>query len=182
MEDYTKYIYSGEQINNIAPSKLSYKNDKQWRKDLKQLEQDDFEGEIYKVGPQLVSALQLQADFDTLRPKHRVQIKTVATQCNEYGHSISFDQLKSHRRWCIGRGLIDLALSDNFDEDLIRSICYAVTGYIMNTAGGAVGHLEATEAEQFKTLCNHVRFDRAEITYNEDNTFTLQFPNQKASK
>ena len=141
---------------------------------------DDFEGRIYTTGSDRTSALQLQADFDTLRPKHRAMIKKVATECNEYGQTISFDQMKSHRRFCIGRGLIDLALSDNFDEDLIRSVCYAATGYIMNTAGGAVGHLNAMEAEQFKKYCNHVRYDEAEMSYeDETNTFNLRFPNQQ---
>ena len=55
---------------------------------------DDFEGKLLTTGTDRTSALQLQADYDTLRPKHRLLIKKVATECNEYGHSISFDHIR----------------------------------------------------------------------------------------
>jgi len=143
---------------------------------------DVFEGKLLTVGTDRTSALQLQADFDTLRPKHRAMIKKVATECNEYGHSISFDQMKSHRRYCIGRGLVDLAMSDNFDEHLIRGVCFAVTGYIMNTAGGAVGHLCAQEAQQFRTICLDIRNDQADINWLAEEEI-FGFPKlQKAGK
>ena len=76
---------------------------------------DTFEGRIYQIGADRTSALSLQSDFDTLRPQQRAKMKTISEQCCEFGHSISFDQLKSRRRYLIGRGLIDLIMSDNFD-------------------------------------------------------------------
>jgi len=139
---------------------------------------NDFEGHLYEIGVERTCAAMLQDDFDTLRPQQRSLIKDVATQAHEYGQSISFDRLKSHRRYLIGRGLIDLIMSDNFDEDLIRSICYSATGYEMKTAGGAVCHLNATQAEVFRDICKLVRFDEQEITYDTDMNI-FRFPNKQ---
>lgn len=142
----------------------------------------DFEGHIYTTGADRSSALQLQADFDTLRPQQRDKIKRIATEANEAHHSISFDQLKSHRRFLIGRGLVDLVMSDNCDEDLIRSVCGFVTGFIMKTAGGAVGHLDAQEAQEFYNLCHRIRYDEQDIEY-YPKTNLFGFPKQaKAGK
>ena len=143
---------------------------------------NEFEGRIYETGGDLQSALRLQDDFDTLRPQQRAILKRIATECNEFGHTISFDQLKSHRRYLIGRGLIDLILSDNCDELLISSICFSIQGVLFKSAGGAIGHLDAIEAEQFAKYCRAIRWDEQDIEYDSDSNI-FQFPNtQKVGK
>lgn len=142
---------------------------------------DIFEGRIMDVGTDRTCILLLQDDFDTLRPHQRALVKNIATECNQFGHSISIDQLKSLRRYSIGRGLIDLIMSDNFDELLITSICRSVQGVQFKSAGGAVGHLNADEAEQFATICRAIRNDEQPIEWNTS-TDSFGFPKQKASK
>ena len=46
---------------------------------------DDFEGRIYTVGAERSAILQLQHDYDTLRPQQRAKIKKIAAECNEFG-------------------------------------------------------------------------------------------------
>ena len=142
---------------------------------------DTFEGHIYQIGADRTSALSLQSDFDTLRPQQRAKMKTISEQCCEFGHSISFDQLKSHRRYLIGRGLIDLIMSDNFDELLITSICHSIQGVQFISAGGAIGHLNANEAEQFAGHCRAIRWDEQDIVWNTS-TDSFGFPKQKEGK
>jgi hypothetical protein len=117
---------------------------------------DTFEGRTYDTGVDRTCVLQLQTDFDTLRPHQRAMVKKIATECTEYGHSISLDQLKSHRRYQIGRGLVDLIMSDNCDELLITSLCHSIQGVLFKTAGGAIGHLDAHA--QNSSLSSAVRF------------------------
>ena len=149
-----------------------------WRETIN----NEFEGRIYETGSDLQSALRLQHDYDTLRPPQRAVIKRIATECNEFGHTISFDQLKSHRRYSIGRGLIDLLMSDNCDELLISSICFSIQGVLFKSAGGAIGHLDAIEAEQFAKYCRAIRWDEQDIEYDSDSNI-FQFPNtQKVGK
>lgn len=136
----------------------------------------DFEGRIYEIGGDRIAALSLQSDYDFLRPKQREHMKKIATECNSFGHSISFDKIKSHRRYMIGRGLIDLIMSDNFDELLITSLCFSIQGVQFKSAGGAVGHLDALEAEQFAFLCRKIKLDTQPIEWiNETDSFG--FPN-----
>jgi hypothetical protein len=143
---------------------------------------DTFEGRLYEVGADRTSVLQLQTDFDSLRPHQRAMVKKIATECNEFGHSISLDSLKSHRRYQIGRGLIDLILSDNCDELLITSLCHSILGVLFKSAGGAVGHLNADEAEQFAVYCRAIRWDEQDIVWIYD-TESFGFPNKmKAGK
>lgn len=139
---------------------------------------NEFEGRIYETGGDLQSALRLQDDFDTLRPQQRAILKRIATECNEFGHTISFDQLKSHRRYSIGRGLIDLILSDNCDELLITSLCHSIQGVLFKTAGGAIGHLDASCAEQFAVICRAIRWDEQDIVWNTS-TDSFGFPNKE---
>ena len=139
---------------------------------------DTFEGHIYQIGADRTSALSLQSDFDTLRPQQRAKMKTISEQCCEFGHSISFDQLKSHRRYLIGRGLIDLIMSDNFDELLITSLCQHISGVQFISAGGAIGHLNANEAEQFAVYCRAIRWDEQDIVWNNE-TDSFVFPNKE---
>lgn len=142
---------------------------------------DTFEGRIYEIGVDRTSALSLQSDFDTLRPQQRAKMKFISEQCCEFGHSISFDELKSHRRYLIGRGLIDLILSDNFDELLITSLCHSIQGVLFISAAGAIGHLNATEAEEFASYCRRVRWDEQDIEWNKS-TDSFGFPKQRAGK
>ena len=107
-------------------------------------------------------------------------LKKIATECNEYGHSISLDSLKSHRRYQIGRGLVDLIMSDNCDELLITSLCHSIQGVLFKTAGGAIGHLDAECAEQFAVICRAIRWDEQDIVWNTS-TDSFGFPKQKAS-
>ena len=139
---------------------------------------DTFEGHIYQIGADRTSALSLQSDFDTLRPQQRAKMKTISEQCCEFGHSISFDQLKSHRRYLIGRGLIDLIMSDNFDELLITSLCQHISGVQFISAGGAIGHLNANEAEEFASHCRAIRWDEQDIVWNTS-TDSFGFPNKE---
>jgi len=148
----------------------------------KEIINNEFEGRIYETGSDLQSALRLQQDYDTLRPPQRAVIKRIAMECNEFGHTISFDQLKSHRRYSIGRGLIDLLMSDNCDELLISSICFSIQGVLFKSAGGAIGHLDAIEAEQFAKYCRAIRWDEQDIEYDSESNI-FQFPNtQKVGK
>jgi hypothetical protein len=139
---------------------------------------DIFEGRTYDTGVDRTCVLQLQTDFDSLRPHQRAMLKKIATECNEYGHSISLDQLKSHRRYQIGRGLVDLIMSDNCDELLITSLCHLIQGVLFKTAGGAVGHLDAACAEQFAVLCRAIRWDEQDIVWNIS-TDSFGFPSKE---
>ena len=138
---------------------------------------DEFEGRIYTVGAERSAILQLQHDYDTLRPQQRAIIKKIAAECNEFGHSISIDQLKSHRRYLIGRGLLDLIMSDNFDELLITSLCNWIQGVLFKSAGGAVGHLGAEEAQEFSNYCRAIRHDKQPIEWITE-TDSFGFPKQ----
>jgi len=139
---------------------------------------DTFEGRTYDTGVDRTCVLQLQSDFDSLRPHQRAMLKKIATECNEYGHSISLDQLKSHRRYQIGRGLVDLIMSDNCDELLITSLCHSIQGVLFKTAGGAIGHLDAACAEQFAVLCRAIRWDDQDIVWNTS-TDSFGFPSKE---
>ena len=139
---------------------------------------DEFEGRIYTVGAERSAILQLQHDYDTLRPQQRAIIKKIAAECNEFGHSISIDQLKSHRRYLIGRGLLDLLMSDNFDELLITSLCQHISGVQFISAGGAIGHLNANEAEEFASHCRAIRWDEQDIVWNTS-TDSFGFPSKE---
>ena len=139
---------------------------------------DTFEGRTYATGVDRSCVLQLQSEFDCLRPHQRAMMKKIATECNEYGHSISLDQLKSHRRYQIGRGLVDLILSDNCDELLITSLCHSIQGVLFKSAGGAIGHLDAIEAEQFAKFCSRIRWDEQDIVWNTS-TDSFGFPNKE---
>ncbi len=142
---------------------------------------DTFEGRTYDTGVDRTCVLQLQTDFDTLRPHQRAMVQKIATECSAFGHSISLDQLKSHRRYQIGRGLVDLIMSDNCDELLITSLCHSIQGVLFKTAGGAIGHLDAESAEQFATACRSIRWDELDIVWNTA-TDSFGFPKQKARK
>ena len=139
---------------------------------------DTFEGRTYDTGVDRTCVLQLQTDFDSLRPHQRAMLKKIATECNEYGHSISLDQLKSHRRYQIGRGLVDLIMSDNCDELLITSLCHSIQGVLFKTAGGAIGHLDASCAEQFAVMCRAIRWDEQDIVWNTS-TDSFGFPSKE---
>ena len=69
-------------------------------------------------------------------------------------------------------------MSDNFDELLITSLCNWIQGVLFKSAGGAVGHLGADEAEEFASYCRRIRHDEQPIEWLTE-TDSFGFPKQQ---
>ena len=97
-----------------------------------------------------------QKAFKAMTLEQAVEVKRVAGQANDAGHSVSVAQRRSVRRFNIGTALIAWAVAGKTEDDL-RASLYLATGHedVLQPAtpvGAAVGVLDNEQAARFAQI------------------------------
>jgi hypothetical protein len=82
------------------------------------------------------------------------------------GRSFAASETPSHRRFQIARGILLLIEDEQFDRDLIASLCRFVTGNEYQKAGQGLADLNAEQAAAFAECCYMLTVDRLGLSYN----------------
>jgi len=91
------------------------------------------------------------------------------------GRSFAASATPSHRRYEIARGILLLIEDEQFDRDLITSLCQFVTGNEYQKAGQALADLDWKQAAAFAECCFMLTIDTLGVAYNPNiNQFQIQ--------
>jgi hypothetical protein len=109
----------------------------------------------------------------------RARMAMLITQADLAGRSISLKETKSLRRFEIARGLFLLFDSGQFDEDLVKDICFQITSQKYSKPGEALANLDVKQAQRFANACHGIARDLLNLIYiPETNQFHIE---EKAS-
>ena len=137
---------------------------------------DPIEGRTYDVRNEDIQAINyIKTQIQSLDHERRNEYATLLIDAQSSKRNINLSANKSHRRYEIARGILLLMQDGQFDRDLVKGICSHITNDTYTKAGEALGHLNATQAEQFAQICYGITADQVKIQYiPEQNTFSVQ--------
>jgi hypothetical protein len=137
---------------------------------------DPIEGRAYDVRNEDILAINyIKTQIQSLDHDRRNEYATLLIDAQSAKRNINLSANKSHRRYEIARGILLLMQDGQFDRDLVKGICSHITKQQYLKAGEALGHLDATQAEQFAQICYGITADQVTIQYiPEQNTFSVQ--------
>lgn len=141
---------------------------------------DPVEGRMMDVDFADIKGMEaLTNHFNNLIGMQRAHLGKLTEQSMLAGRSISLRELKSHRRFEIGRGIILLINDEQYDEELVMSICSHITGQQYKRAGQGLADLRHNQAQRFADICLWITVDAITLEYNSQTQRFLFKENQK---
>lgn len=117
----------------------------------------------------------LKERINSLVGPDRARFAEMVEASNIAGRTFAASRNPSHRRFEIARGILLLIEDNQFDRDLITSLCKFVTGKQYNKAGEALADLNWEQAASFAECCFLLTHDLLGLSYNPNiNQFQIQ--------
>lgn len=137
---------------------------------------DLIEGRLMTVDTHDTQALtHLRERIQALHGPDRARFAEMVEASKIAGRSFAASETPSHRRFEIARGILLLLENEQFDRDLITSLCRFVTGKQYKKAGEALADLDSEQAAQFADCCRLLTEDKLGLSYNpETNQFQVE--------
>jgi hypothetical protein len=128
---------------------------------------DPIEGRLMNDHPADKQGMtELKQRINQLVGPNRAKFAEMVEAAKVAGRSFAASETPSHRRFNIARGILLLIEDEQFDRDLITSLCQFVTGKQYLKAGHALADLNDEQAAAFAECCFMLTVDRLGISYN----------------